>query len=136
MAAEHGMTLYRDVIRRLLRSTEGYECQEAEGNFMLVFHCPVRAVQFCLQVDSCCSTGRQLLLIGKHLLLIGRNVSGTGVPKRSYASAWPVMCIWDGGQKWEEESQTAGPGKVAETMPVAWCDLLLSWTSTHAEHSH
>ncbi|DBB15937.1 TPA: hypothetical protein ACH3X3_003311 [Trebouxia sp. C0006] len=52
VAAEHGMTLYRDVIRRLLRSTEGYECQEAEGNFMLVFHCPMRAVQFCLQVQE------------------------------------------------------------------------------------
>ncbi|DBA75610.1 TPA: hypothetical protein ACH3X2_009160 [Trebouxia sp. C0005] len=52
VAAEHGMTLYRDVIRRLLRSTEGYECQEAEGNFMLVFHSPMRAVQFCLQVQE------------------------------------------------------------------------------------
>ncbi len=45
------MTLYRDAIRRLLRTTEGYECQEAEGNFMLVFQCPMRAVQFCLQIN-------------------------------------------------------------------------------------
>ena len=44
------MTLYKDVIRRLLRTTEGYECQEAEGNFMLAFHNPMKAVQFCLLV--------------------------------------------------------------------------------------
>ncbi len=31
---------------------------------------------------------------------------------------------------------TAEPGKLAETMPVAWRDLLLSWTSTDAEQSH
>ena len=46
------MTLYKDVIRRLLRTTEGYECQETEGNFMLVFHKPMRAVQFCLLVRA------------------------------------------------------------------------------------
>ena len=45
------MTLYKDVVRRLLRTTEGYECQEAEGNFMLVFHKPMKAVQFCLLVS-------------------------------------------------------------------------------------
>lgn len=50
VAAEHAMTLYRDVIRRLLRTTQGYECQEAEGNFMLAFHKPITAVQFCLLV--------------------------------------------------------------------------------------
>ena len=50
VAAEHAMTLYKDVIRRLLRTTEGYECQEAEGNFMLAFHKPMKAVQFCLLV--------------------------------------------------------------------------------------
>ena len=44
------MTLYKDVVRRLLITTEGYECQEAEGNFMLVFHKPMKAVQFCLLV--------------------------------------------------------------------------------------
>ena len=52
VAAEHALTLYRDVIRRLLRVTEGYECQEAEGTFMLAFHDPVKAVQFCLMVSS------------------------------------------------------------------------------------
>jgi len=69
VAAEHAMTLYKDVVQRLLRSTEGYECQEAEGNFMLVFHRPMRAVQFCLQVDNLAYrwtallTGRQLPFI-------------------------------------------------------------------------
>ena len=52
VAAEHAMTLYKDVVRRLLRTTEGYECQEAEGNFMLAFHKPVKAVQFCLLVRA------------------------------------------------------------------------------------
>lgn len=52
VAAEHGMTLYKAVVRRLIHSSEGYECQEAEGSFMLVFHKPMRAVQFCLQVGS------------------------------------------------------------------------------------
>ena len=52
VAAEHAMTLYKDVIRRLLRTTEGYECQEADGNFMLVFHKPMKAVQFCLLVKA------------------------------------------------------------------------------------
>ncbi|KAL3145789.1 hypothetical protein ABBQ38_015166 [Trebouxia sp. C0009 RCD-2024] len=52
VAAEHAMTLYKDVIRRLLRLTEGYECQEAEGNFMLAFHKPIKAVQFCLLVQE------------------------------------------------------------------------------------
>ena len=28
----------------------GYECQEADGDFMLVFASPVQAVNFCLQV--------------------------------------------------------------------------------------
>lgn len=28
----------------------GYECQEADGDFMLVFENPVQAVNFCLQV--------------------------------------------------------------------------------------
>ena len=51
-ATEHAMTLYKDVVRRLLRTTEGYECQEAEGNFMLVFPKPMRAVQFCLLVRA------------------------------------------------------------------------------------
>lgn len=46
------MTLYKAVVRRLIHSSEGYECQEAEGSFMLVFHKPMRAVQFCLQVGS------------------------------------------------------------------------------------
>lgn len=52
VAAEHAMTLYRDVIRRLLRTTDGYECQEAEGSFMLAFHKPTKAVQFCLLVTT------------------------------------------------------------------------------------
>ena len=50
IAVEHAMTLYRDVVRRLLKVTQGYECQEADGNFMLAFHQPVKALQFCLLV--------------------------------------------------------------------------------------
>ena len=50
IAVDHAMTLYRDVVRRLLKVTQGYECQEADGNFMLAFHQPVKALQFCLLV--------------------------------------------------------------------------------------
>ena len=49
-AVDHAMTLYRDVVRRLLKVTKGYECQEADGNFMLAFHQPVKALHFCLLV--------------------------------------------------------------------------------------
>ncbi len=30
----------------------GYECQEADGDFMLVFETPVNALNFCLAVRS------------------------------------------------------------------------------------
>lgn len=32
----------------------GYECQEESGDFMLVFESPVQAVNFCIQVTTCC----------------------------------------------------------------------------------
>ncbi|KAK9818038.1 hypothetical protein WJX72_006076 [[Myrmecia] bisecta] len=51
-ASEHALTLYRDCVRRLLRSKNGYECQEAEGSFMLAFGRPMDAVQFCLLVQE------------------------------------------------------------------------------------
>ena len=45
------LVLYRDTLRRVLRQTGGYECQESEGTFMLVFQRPLKAVQFCLLVS-------------------------------------------------------------------------------------
>ena len=45
------LVLYRDTLRRTLRQTGGYECQESEGTFMLVFERPLKAVQFCLLVS-------------------------------------------------------------------------------------
>ena len=52
MAADQALTLYTDVVRRLLRVTEGYECQEAEGQFMLAFHQSIHAAQFCMMVRT------------------------------------------------------------------------------------
>lgn len=60
------MTLYRDVVRRLLKVTQGYECQEADGNFMLAFHQPVKALQFCLLV--CTAMSCSALLTGVDVL--------------------------------------------------------------------
>ena len=44
------LVLYRDVVRRVLRHTGGYEAQESEGTFMLAFPRPMKAIQFCLLV--------------------------------------------------------------------------------------
>ena len=44
------LVLYRDVVRRVLRHTAGYEAQESEGTFMLAFPRPMKAIQFCLLV--------------------------------------------------------------------------------------
>ena len=42
--------MYQDYIRRWLLKMSGYECQQADGEFMLAFASPVNAVQFCLVV--------------------------------------------------------------------------------------
>lgn len=44
------LVLYRDVVRRVLQHTAGYEAQESEGTFMLAFPRPMKAIQFCLLV--------------------------------------------------------------------------------------
>ncbi|KAK9861409.1 hypothetical protein WJX84_009398 [Apatococcus fuscideae] len=46
------LTAYRACIRQLLALRNGYECQEADGDFMLVFENPVQAVNFCLQAQE------------------------------------------------------------------------------------
>ena len=49
-AAEQALGIYREYVRRCLAQRGGYECQEADGEFMLAFAFPMQAVQFCLSV--------------------------------------------------------------------------------------
>lgn len=42
------LALYLACVRRQLKRSRGYECQEADGTFMLAFCHPADAVQFCL----------------------------------------------------------------------------------------
>ena len=49
-AANTALQIYLACIRKLLRSFDGYECQEADGSFMLAFKDPIDAVLFCLTV--------------------------------------------------------------------------------------
>ena len=49
-AAEGALASYREVVRRCLIRSEGYECQEMDGDFMLAWSSPLNAVLFCLKV--------------------------------------------------------------------------------------
>ena len=51
MAAEVALMMYQDYMRRWMLKMSGYECQQADGEFMLAFASPVNAVQFCLVVS-------------------------------------------------------------------------------------
>lgn len=53
-ATDLALLLYKDYVRRWLLKLHGYECQEAEGEFMLAFFNPIPAIQFCLQVKGFC----------------------------------------------------------------------------------
>ena len=53
-ATDLALLLFKDYVRRWLMNTHGYECQEAEGEFMLAFSSPLPAVQFCLLVRRRC----------------------------------------------------------------------------------
>lgn len=50
-ASTAALALYLACVRRLLKRSRGYECQEADGTFMLAFGEPADAVQFCLMVS-------------------------------------------------------------------------------------
>ena len=52
MATEHALSMYREQVRRNLAKMQGYECQEADGEFMLAFSLPLQAVSFCLMVST------------------------------------------------------------------------------------
>ncbi|KAL0031937.1 hypothetical protein WJX79_006910 [Trebouxia sp. C0005] len=56
-ATEEALVMFRYKVRRALRDQQGYECQEADGDFMLAFSSPCDAARFCLSVQ-------QLLLEG------------------------------------------------------------------------
>ena len=53
-AAEEALVMFRYKVRRALRDQQGYECQEADGDFMLAFNTPCDAARFCLSVRTCC----------------------------------------------------------------------------------
>lgn len=53
-ATEEALVMFRYKVRRALRDQQGYECQEADGVFMLAFTSPADAVRFCLSVGPCC----------------------------------------------------------------------------------
>ena len=49
-AANSALLIYLACTRKLLRLFNGYECQEADGSFMLAFKAPIDSVLFCLMV--------------------------------------------------------------------------------------
>jgi hypothetical protein len=49
-AANSALLIYLACVRKLLRRFNGYECQEADGSFMLAFKTPTDAILFCLMV--------------------------------------------------------------------------------------
>lgn len=49
-ASEEALVMFRYKVRRALRDPQGYECQEADGDFMLAFSTPADAIRFCLTV--------------------------------------------------------------------------------------
>ncbi len=53
-ATEEALVMFRYKVRRALRDQQGYECQEADGDFMLAFSSPCDAVRFCLSVSQLC----------------------------------------------------------------------------------
>lgn len=50
-AANSALLIYQSCVRKLLRRYNGYECQEADGSFMLVFRLATDAALFCLMVS-------------------------------------------------------------------------------------
>ncbi len=53
-ATEEALVMFRYKVRRALRDQQGYECQEADGDFMLAFSSPCDAARFCLSVSQLC----------------------------------------------------------------------------------
>lgn len=53
-ATEEALVMFRYKVRRALRDQQGYECQEADGDFMLAFNTPCDAARFCLSVGHNC----------------------------------------------------------------------------------
>jgi hypothetical protein len=51
-AAEQALSLYCDALRWLLLVGGGYECQEAEGTFMVAFPAADVALEWCLMVQQ------------------------------------------------------------------------------------
>lgn len=62
MGSATAIALYLSCLRRLLKKTKGYECQEADSTFMMAFDNPVDAVQFCLLVREAASLSLTICL--------------------------------------------------------------------------
>lgn len=63
-ASTSAVALYLSCVRRLLKKTKGYECQEADSTFMLAFEAPADAAQFCLLVSTPWPSDRHVLVLG------------------------------------------------------------------------
>lgn len=50
--AEATLALYSDCVRWLLLAAGGYECQEAEGTFMVAFAAAEAALEWCLMAQQ------------------------------------------------------------------------------------
>lgn len=89
-AAEDALVIFQGLVRRLLLKLGGYECQAAEGEFMLAFEHPTQAVYFSLLVGGC------LLLL--HDCLLGNMqpavvTDGCGLRTRKFGMA--CVCFAD-----------------------------------------
>lgn len=84
--------MFRYKVRRALRDQQGYECQEADGDFMLAFSSPCDAARFCLEV-GCLSpfhawpNGQTLALRFRHAELM--RLQGVAVQRVMLASCRP-----------------------------------------------
>lgn len=51
VAAKAASSKFKSCLRTLLRLTQGYECQEKEGVFMLVFEKPRQAAEWAILLN-------------------------------------------------------------------------------------
>ena len=83
-ATDLALLLYKDYVRRWLLKLHGYECQEAEGNFMLAFFSPIPAIKFCIQVGPLMQPEAPCINIS--ILLLRQHKRAWSLQKRISAS--------------------------------------------------
>ena len=90
-ASSVAVALYLSCVRRLLKKTGGYECQEGDSTFMLAFERPLEAVQFCLLVSL-----SLLLAVVRPLRSVGPPFLAAA-PMSHQAGVMGVLCMrWHG----------------------------------------